>query len=173
MKAIGRRGARWAGIVAVALFVAACGGGGGSTPTPVTAAAPPADARNGSYTMYAADAHEYTLALDFDAKTYQLNGNGAAESGTFAQQGPAYVFPVGNASGATGQSTTRFVMGTEVPGNYSQSSFRVSPSIEGIRAIDPNQTGFYFTTRSSELAVVVASRGNPITPGLMAIGVKQ
>jgi hypothetical protein len=127
MKAIGRRGARWAGIVAVALFVAARGGGGGSTPTPVTAAAPPADARNGSYTMYAADAHEYTLALDFDAKTYQLNGNGAAESGTFAQQGPAYVFPVGNASGATGQSITRFVMGTEVPGNYSQSAFRVSP----------------------------------------------
>jgi hypothetical protein len=345
MKAIGRRGARWAGIVAMGLFLAACGGGGGggSGLTPVTAAAPPTDARNGSYTLYAADAHEYTLALDFDAKTYQLNGNGVAESGTFTQQGAAYMFPVGNASGATGQSTTRFLVGTDtvvgeiklvsgvlpfvaarkfvqtiadakgtynflsrdvdtsggpadseiqqaeitadghlricddlliytikdcpaasvntgtvtvagdlftattqggtipfrvaqvgsdkvflrasgslpprrrlvigvpatatfdsgtfvggttdpswgtmtiqpdafsstfipptgVPGNYSQSAFRVSPSIEGIRAIDPNQTGFYFTTRSSELAVVVASRGNPITPGLMAIGVKQ
>ena len=344
MKAIGRRGARWAGIVAMALFVAACGGGGGSGPTPVTAAAPPADARNGSYVMYAADAHEYTLALDFDARTYQVGGNGVADSGTFTQQGSAYLFAPGNASGTNGQSTTRFVMGTDTvvgeyklptgvlpfvaarkfvqamadvkgtynflnrdvdtsggpadseiqqaeitadghlricqdmviftiqscpsasvntgtvtvagdlftattPGgtipfrvaqvgsdkvflrasgslpprrrlvigvpatdsfaggtfvggttdpawgtmsiqpdafsstvtaptgaqtNFSQSAVRVSPAIEGIRVIDPNNAaGFFFTIRSSELAVVVASRSSSTAPGFMAIAVQR
>ena len=119
MKAIGRRGARWAGIIAAALFMAACGGGGGSDPAAVTAAAPPADARNGTYTMVAADAHEYALDLDFDAKTYHVSGNGVDQAGSIGEESGTFFFLPGNATGLTGTSTTRFQVATDtIVGEY-------------------------------------------------------
>lgn len=119
MEVISTRGARQAAILAIALFVAACGGGGSSGPTAVTAAAPPADARNGSYTMVAADGYEYALALDFDAKTYHVTGNGVDQAGSIGEQSGTFFFSPGNATGPTGASTTRFQVATDtIVGEY-------------------------------------------------------
>lgn len=98
-------------VVGLAMALAACGGGGGSTPG---AAAPPApDARNGSYAMFAADTHDYTLALDFDARTYRVTGNGMDQAGSFTQDGDTWLFQPGNATGASGSSTARFQVATD------------------------------------------------------------
>ena len=105
---------RWIGSVAVGAVVAACGGGGdavfGAGAAPLPSATP--DARNGSYTLMAADAREYSLALDFDAKTYRVAGNGVDQAGSIAAQGDVFSFLPGNAVGATGASTTRFSLAT-------------------------------------------------------------
>lgn len=116
MKNTKYRVARWSGVVALAAAVAACGGGGGSsTPAPP----PPPDARNGTYTMVAADAQEYQLALDFDAKTYHVTGNGVDQTGTISEQSGTFSFSPGNATGATGASTTRFQVATDtIVGEY-------------------------------------------------------
>lgn len=118
---MGTRGnafALWTLVAGTAGMLAACGGGGGggsSTPTgapPPTVAAPApapvADARNGTYTMVAADTREYTLALDFDAKTYRVTGNGLDQGGAIQASGAVFEFLPGNASGAGGSSTARF-----------------------------------------------------------------
>jgi hypothetical protein len=112
MQGVRNRAARWSGVVALAATIAACGGGGGGSSTP-PAPPPPPDARNGSYTMVAADANEYTLALDFDAKTYHVTGNGVDQSGAISEQSGTFFFAPGNASGATGASTTRFQVATD------------------------------------------------------------
>jgi len=109
------RAFRWIGGVAVSAVVAACGGGGGDAGAGSGAAplpGPTPDARNGSYTLMAADAREYTLALDFDANTYRVTGNGVDQAGSIAAQGGVFSFLPGNAVGATGASTTRFSMAT-------------------------------------------------------------
>jgi hypothetical protein len=116
------RVARWSGVVALAAAVAACGGGGGSsdnTPAPTPAPAPAPDARNGTYTMVAADAQEYALALDFDAKTYHVTGNSVDQTGSIGEQSGTFSFLPGNASGTTGASTTRFQVATDtIVGEY-------------------------------------------------------
>ena len=108
------RAFRWVGGVAVSAVLAACGGGGdpgaGSGAAPLPSPSP--DARNGSYTLMAADAREYSLALDFDANTYRVTGNGVEQAGTIAAQGGVFSFLPGNAVGATGAGTTRFSLAT-------------------------------------------------------------
>jgi hypothetical protein len=109
------RAFRWIGCVAVNAVVAACGGGGGDPGAGSGAAplpSPSPDARNGTYMLMAADAREYGLALDFDANTYRVTGNGVDQSGTIAAQGDVFSFLPGNAVGATGASTTRFSLAT-------------------------------------------------------------
>lgn len=117
MTAVKSRATRWGAIVGLALLVTACGGGGGGSETVV--APPPPDARNGTYTMVAADAHEYSLALDFDARTYHVTGNGVDTAGAIEAQGADWLFRPGNASGASGVSTTRFQVATDtIVGEY-------------------------------------------------------
>lgn len=73
---------RWLAVFAFAAALGACGGGGGgSGGDGVTPPVP--DARNGNYAMYAADAREYILSLDFDARTYRVTGNGQDVQGRF------------------------------------------------------------------------------------------
>jgi hypothetical protein len=107
MKAVHQRVARWAGAACFVLALAACGGGGGGS------SSPPGDARNGAYTMLAADARDYVLTLNFDVATYQVTGNGVDQSGRFTAAGEAFLFEPGNASGSSGSSTTRFAMVTD------------------------------------------------------------
>lgn len=111
--------ALWSLVAGAAGVLAACGGGGGgggdsastggtlptvSAPAPATGA----DARNGTYTMVAADTREYSLALDFDARTYRVTGNGIDQSGAIQADGAAFDFLPGNASGSGASTTTRF-----------------------------------------------------------------
>jgi hypothetical protein len=106
------RVARWSGVVALAAAAAACGGGGSSSSSSSTPPPPP-DARNGTYTMVAADAQEYQLALDFDAKTYHVTGTGVDQAGSIGEQSGTFSFSPGNASGTSGASTTRFQVATD------------------------------------------------------------
>jgi hypothetical protein len=98
---------RWIAAACAVLALAACGGGDDPAPTP------PADARNGDYTMIAANAREYTLTLNFDANTYHVVGNGLDQAGTITPNGNAFMFSPGNSVGASGTSTTRFTMATD------------------------------------------------------------
>ncbi|WP_427912815.1 hypothetical protein ACPWT1_19655 [Ramlibacter sp. MMS24-I3-19] len=107
----------WTLVAGASGALTACGGGGGGSGSStdsgsrsVSAPAPPTppDARSGTYTMVAADAHEYSLALDFDATTYHVTGNGVDQSGAIQADGAAYDFLPGNASGVSGSPTTRF-----------------------------------------------------------------
>jgi hypothetical protein len=119
MRAVSSRGARWAVMGALALVLTACGGGGGVTAVtpaedstaPATAAS--ADVRSGTYTLLAADTREYSLALDFDARTWHLTGNGVDQGGAVTRQGDTWFFEPGNASGTSGASTTRFQVATD------------------------------------------------------------
>ena len=81
---------RWFAALACAAALAACGGGGaggagGAGDSTLAAGRSTADSRNGDYVMYAGDAREYTLSLDFDARTYRVRGNGQDLSGTIAE----------------------------------------------------------------------------------------
>ena len=118
MKALHQRAARWAAAASFVLALAGCGGGGGggagdSAGSGGSFAGSEPDARNGSYTLIAADAREYTLILNFNARAYQLTGNGVDQAGTFTDEADAFHFQPGNASGASGSSTTRFTMATD------------------------------------------------------------
>lgn len=99
-----KRAGRWIAAAAATTTLAACGGGGGgdsSEPVP--------DARNGNYTMLAANAQVYTLALDFDAKSFAITGAGMDKKGTIAADGSgAFLFNPGNSTGTTGTNTLRF-----------------------------------------------------------------
>lgn len=108
MRQASKRVLRWSAFAAIALALTACGGGGGGAAPADPAPAAPADARNGTYTMVAANAREYALTVDFDAKSYRVNGNGVDQTGTFKADGSEYTFAPGNATGATGVDTTRF-----------------------------------------------------------------
>jgi len=103
---------RWISMVWVAVTLAACGGGGGDPGEPAAPAPNPpvADARSGNYTMMAVNGKEYTLALDFDASTYKVTGNGVDQGGTFSASGSEFRFQPGNSTGTTGTSTTRFTL---------------------------------------------------------------
>lgn len=111
--------ARWLLCACTVVMLAACGGGGGggeteqprddSGDTVIPTPPPPtADPRNGSYTMLASDGYEYTLTLDFDAKTYKVAGNGIDENGAIEASGSEFEFKPGNAEGSAGFNTIRF-----------------------------------------------------------------
>jgi hypothetical protein len=109
------RAFRWTGCVAFGAVLAACGGGGGDPGAGGGASPLPSatiDARNGTYTLMAADAREYALALDFDADTWHITGNGLDQSGNIGTQGGVFTFLPGNAIGSTGASSTRFSLAT-------------------------------------------------------------
>ncbi|WP_298933001.1 DUF4214 domain-containing protein [uncultured Ramlibacter sp.] len=72
--------------------------------TPAQAA--PADARNGSYLLYAADARQYTLDVNFDARTYRITGPGLDTGGTIASEGSEFVFQ--SAEAIAGVNNARF-----------------------------------------------------------------
>ena len=103
---------RWILAAGMALALTACGGGGGGSPAPDASAGDPpavaADARNGTYTMVAANAREYALTVDFDARAFSVSGNGVNQTGTFTVSGDEYSFVPGDAPGATSVNTTRF-----------------------------------------------------------------
>jgi uncharacterized repeat protein (TIGR01451 family) len=42
------------------------------------------DGRTGTYTVFAADGHQYDMAVDFDALQYTMSGNGSSVTETFA-----------------------------------------------------------------------------------------
>lgn len=98
---------RFLSVLCSVSVLVACGGGGGGSP------AVPADARNGSYTLLAADTREHALTLDFDAGTYTLVDSAGAQSGTFTASGEAFLLSPGNSVGAAGTSTTRFTVATD------------------------------------------------------------
>lgn len=100
---------RWLVAASVMVLAACGGGGGGGTDAP---APPPADARNGTYTLMAADARQYALALDFDADTYSITGD-VQQSGTISESGSVFLLMPGNSTGAGGTSTTRFTVAAD------------------------------------------------------------
>ena len=110
---------RWMAALACATALAACGGGGGggggttetgstgstagtgnTDPTPPSTPPVP-DARSGDYVMYAGDARQYTLSLDFDAKTYHLVGNSQDLTGTLRESNTSGQFDLDVAGTAT------------------------------------------------------------------------
>jgi len=81
---------RHAAALALAILVAGCGGGSDGPATPP-------DARNGSYQVFAANAQRYTLNLDFDARTWRMNGAGIDQSGSIATvDGGMFAFQAGS-----------------------------------------------------------------------------
>jgi hypothetical protein len=84
-----KRPLAWLGTLVLAIGLAACGGGGGGGASEVVDTP---DARNGDYVVFAADARQYTLTLDFDAEVWRLTGNGADTVGTFDASGNDFVF---------------------------------------------------------------------------------
>lgn len=108
MERMTNRLARWMAFGGVALVLAACGGGGDGPGQSISPAPTPTDGRNGSYVMVAADAREYTLALNFDAATYSVTGTNVNRTGTFTASGDTFLFNPGNGTGASGSSTLRF-----------------------------------------------------------------
>ena len=102
---------RWILTGCVAFMLAACGGGGGGGDPVVTPPPPPPpDVRSGNYTVFAVNGKEYTLAVDFDANTYRVSGNGVDQRGAITASGDEFRFQPGNSSGTTGTSTTRFTL---------------------------------------------------------------
>jgi hypothetical protein len=104
----------------MAVLLTACGGGGsgssggglplsGGNAKPEVAAAN-ADARNGSYRVYAANGTQQQLAVDFDTGSYTMTDNlGQAESGTFSEdftEPGTYVFASSRIT--TAANTARF-----------------------------------------------------------------
>ncbi len=108
----------------MAVLLAACGGGGsgssgggiplsGGNAKPEVAAAKVennADARNGSYRVYAANGTQQQLAVDFDAGSYTMTDNlGQTESGAFSEdftEPGTYVFASSRIT--TAANTARF-----------------------------------------------------------------
>jgi hypothetical protein len=91
--------ARLAVIAGMAVsLLAACGGGIDSVLED--------DERNGEYVMYAADAKQYTLTMDFDKREYRVQGNGVDQSGKFGSDENGGFFAT--TSVGTGFNTARF-----------------------------------------------------------------
>jgi hypothetical protein len=100
MAGMTRTWAKWATAMCAALLLAACGGTDGSGGSSSSSSRD--DARNGDYELYAADARQYTLRLDFDRRTWRMRGTGVDESGTFASESGGFVFqPVTTGTTAT------------------------------------------------------------------------
>jgi hypothetical protein len=114
----------------LAILLAACGGGGGSgsggagfpvsggnakPEVAVAKTANTADARNGTYRVYAANGTQQQLAVDFDAGSYTMTDNlGQAESGAFAEdftEPGTYVFASSRIT--TPANTSRFRVTTD------------------------------------------------------------
>ena len=112
------RPAAWLSALGMALAVAACGGGGGGGGGGGTAlTSTPANARNGDYRMYAADARVYTLNLDFDTGAYRITGNGLDATGEFSLRNTAkgeYALDAGTAIPAPGSPRFHLVDNTLV-----------------------------------------------------------
>ncbi|MDH6591442.1 hypothetical protein M2165_001331 [Variovorax sp. TBS-050B] len=115
----------------MAALLAACGGGGGGasgsggglslsggSAKPEVAAAKTldvADARSGSYRVYAANGTQQQLSVDFDTGSYTMTDNlGGTESGTFSEdftEPGTYVFASGRIT--TAANTARFRVTTD------------------------------------------------------------
>jgi hypothetical protein len=110
MKKAGTWLAGWIGACAMLLAVAACGGGGSAGTAPVVPPPPP-DARNGDYTVLAANAREYLLTLDFDARSWRMSGNGLDQSGVVASDAGGFAFQTAGVAPAF--NTARFSQGND------------------------------------------------------------
>lgn len=107
-----RVAARWAASILLAAGLAACGGGGGGSgenSNALSGAGAAADARNGDYILYATDAQQYTLTLDFDAKSWRVRGSGVDTAGTFSANGSGFVFD----GAAAAVNNARFAVTTD------------------------------------------------------------
>lgn len=168
MNAVKQQLARAAVVLGLAFGLAACGGGGGSSaagssgggsdaaePLPT----PTADVRNGTYTMLAADTREYSLTLDFDARTYQVTGEGVDQSGTFTAQADAFHFQFPGAVLPTGSSTRRFTIDSDtVVGEFFLPSGTVpfiAPS-RFVNTLDAAAGTYNFLTRTVNIGGVAS-----------------
>ncbi|SCX73895.1 hypothetical protein [Variovorax sp. EL159] len=119
----------------LAALLAACGGGGGgaaggglplangavqpeakvAVAAATTKTLDSADARSGTYRVYAANGTQQTLSVDFDAGSYTMTDNlGAAESGTFSEdftEPGTYVFASSRVTAVV--NTARFRVTTD------------------------------------------------------------
>jgi hypothetical protein len=104
----------WRGVVALGvLALAACGGtdGSGGSSGGGGSSASRDDARNGDYTVFAADARAYTLSLDFDRRSWRLRGDALDQSGAFSSDGGSFSFQ--STAVVTGTNTARFQTATD------------------------------------------------------------
>ncbi len=118
----------------VALMMAAsllgCGGGGDSAPaTP----APAADARNGDYIAFASNGQQYTVNVNFDAKTVSFANGGATVSTVFE---------------SVGTSTTNF--------RTAASSTIASGSNDGFRVMTDGLVGSIHLTSAEQISFIAA-----------------
>lgn len=60
------------------------------------------DGRNGTYTVFASDGHQYDMAVDFDARQYTMSGNGSSVTLAFTPNGSGDYVVAGNARLRTG-----------------------------------------------------------------------
>jgi hypothetical protein len=90
------------------------GGGGGGAATPSAPTTPAADARNGSYRVYASNGLQYQLSLDFDQNRY-----------TFTDQDGSH--PVSNTFGTdASEAGSYFFKSDRAPSTANVSRFRVT-----------------------------------------------
>lgn len=90
------------------------GGGGGGAATPSAPTTPAADARNGSYRVYASNGLQYQLSLDFDQNRY-----------TFTDQNGSH--PVSNTFGTdASEAGSYFFKSDRAPSTANVSRFRVT-----------------------------------------------
>lgn len=155
----------------LAALLAACGGGGGGAaggglPLASGAAQPEAkvavaaattktldsaDARSGTYRVYAANGTQQTLSVDFDAGSYTMTDNlGAAESGTFSEdftEPGTYVFASSRVTAVV--NTARFrVAANAIVGAF---PFQTAYSSPATYAVQPFAAARDFVTTASQL----------------------
>jgi hypothetical protein len=154
-----KRLAGWLAMAALAAIVSACGGGGGGDPAPQQSA-PVADARNGDYTVYAADAQQYTLSLDFDAATYRMAGNGLDQQGALRKDalGFYYFEPASPADAAVNTARFSHVDGTVVGGfHFADGTLPMIASRSFLTSADEAAGTYDFVTRTVDTAAPAAA----------------
>jgi hypothetical protein len=97
------------GFLLALLGLAGCGGDDSSSAGTLFLG----DRQSGRYVMLAADAQEYALTLDFQARSWRVEGNLLDLSGSFTGSTEEFQFLPGNALGLAGASTTRFRTATD------------------------------------------------------------
>jgi hypothetical protein len=144
--------------VLLACGLAACGGGGDGGGGGGGAAA---DQRNGDYVLFAANAQEYTLRVDLDARTWRVQGSDVDQSGSLAASGSMFQFEPSNSVGDAGTNTLRLDFGTDsAVGNFAFPQ-GVLPFVAARRFVTSVQAAagtYNFLTRRLDTAAPVDTR---------------